>query len=75
MDVLLVRPAVRWPGRDVNQFLTSYVIGDAGSLGLHASAEDQAEVRNVFRSNVHPNRVAGLPVLGRMPRKTAVTDP
>lgn len=75
MDVLLVRPAVSWPGRDVNQFLTSYVIDDAGSLGLHAGAEDRAEVRNVCRSNTHPNRVARLPVLWRMPRKTAVTDP
>lgn len=75
MDVLLARPAVRRPGLDVNQFPTSYVINDAGSLGRHASAEDQAEVRNVFRSNAHPNCVARLPDLWRMPRTTAVTDP
>jgi len=49
VDVLLVRPAVSWPGRDVNQFLTSYVIDDAGSLGLHASAEDQAESKGRAR--------------------------
>jgi ribonuclease BN (tRNA processing enzyme) len=49
------------------QFLTTFLIDDvvaidAGSLGLLASAEEQARVKHVFLSHTHMDHIGSLPI-------------
>src|SRR5581483_10011906 len=67
MRLTLLPSALSNTGEDQNQFLTSYILGDAiaidaGCVGMALPTAAQAQIRHIFISHSHIDHIASLPV-------------
>lgn len=68
MRVLLIPSSVGHAAEEQNQYLTSYLLGDAvavdaGCLGFYADPPLQSKIKHVLITHTHIDHIASLPIL------------